>query len=191
MLSHPCQYYPFHIITSASSLKPNNCQFYPRHLGNRSFDGMHGGRKKNHSSRERSHPLPTVRMYVEFKSDVQVITADKVQLPQLISPVNSRCIDTRRRESVFTGEWHTVVETILQGNQTICGSYPLSGCVVLYNASPASHYRWNCCVWLLAWHPIFISVKPRRLRPHSKTLNLLSAKWSVTDKQTEGYAVEH
>lgn len=70
------------------------------------------------------------------------------------------------------------------------GHIPLSGCVVLHNGSPASHYRQNCCVWLPAWHPIFISVKPHRLRPHSKTLNLLSAKWSVTDEQTGGRAVQ-
>lgn len=84
-----------------------------------------------------------------------------MQLPQLISPVNSGCIDTWSGDGVFTGEWHTVVETVLQGNQTICGSYPapLSVCVAIRDASPAPYYRWNCCFWF-PWHPIFIPLKP-------------------------------
>lgn len=82
------------------------------------------------------------------------------------------------------GERHPVVETILQGNQTICGSYPLSGCVAFHNASPAPHYQRNCCVWLPEWHPVFISVKPPR-RGLRETPNLQSAQGSGCIKCTE------
>lgn len=94
-----------------------------------------------------------------------------------------------RGDDVFTGEWHTVVETTLQGNQTICGSYPLLGCVVNHDTSPAPHSQWNCCLWFPTWHPTFISMKVT-CQDLMKSLQLQSTQDGVINKQREGDAAQ-
>lgn len=42
---------------------------------------------------------------------------------------------------IFTGDWHAAVANTAQSNRTICGSYPLLGCVASDDTSPAPRHR--------------------------------------------------
>lgn len=129
-------------ITILHVLWINNCQLLLHISG---FMAMEKKKKKKtrHSSRERSHLLIRFDFtLILLKPSSYYSELDKVQL---ISPVNNGCIDTQGLDGIFTGEWPTVVETILQGYHTISGSHPSLECVAIPEASPVS-YWFSCCI---------------------------------------------